>query len=194
MYGKSELEKKFRPLSKKCSEIPSGNISDWASSSAPVVRIPTIGEIYPRPDFLPPAIPRDLSERIIRLHGNPHLWWISQMVRYILRATSKTESYWRKKMERLKIENPFVGIQVRRTDKLNGEASFHPVSEYMKHVEEYFERIELKEGKPLEVKRVFVASDDPQVLKQCRSEYPEFTFIGDEVSMLKSLLCLPCSN
>ena len=39
--------------------------------------------------------------------------------------------------------------------------------------------------KRLEVKRVFVASDDPKVLTECRSKYPNFTFIGDEVSMLK---------
>ena len=110
------------------------------------------------------------------------------MVRYILRPTSKTKSYLRTRRETLKIENPFVGVQVRRTDKLNGEASFHSVDEYMKHVEEYFERIELKEGKRLEVKRVFVASDDPKVFKEFRNEYPDFTFIGDEVSMLKTFL------
>ena len=61
----------------------------------------------------------------------------------------------------MKFESPVVGIHVRRTDKVGTEAAFHPVEEYMKHVEEWFEKHELNhEPGP---RRVFVASDDPKV-------------------------------
>jgi hypothetical protein len=68
--------------------------------------------------------------------------------------------------------NPYVGIQVRRTDKLGKEAGFHTVEEYMKYVEEYFEFLEVKEKRKLHPKRVYVASDDPIVLEECRRKYP----------------------
>ncbi len=67
--------------------------------------------------------------------------------------------------------NPYVGIHVRRTDKIS-EASFHQVEEYMKYVEEYYEFLEIRERKTLDVKRVYVASDDPKVLEECRKKYP----------------------
>ena len=39
-------------------------------------------------------------------------------------------------------------------------------------MDEYFERLEIKEGKPLDVKRVYVASDDAKVLSECRRKFP----------------------
>ena len=39
-------------------------------------------------------------------------------------------------------------------------------------VEEYYERLEIKDGKKIEVKRVYVASDDAKVLSECRRKYP----------------------
>ena len=53
-------------------------------------------------------------------------------------------------------------MQVRRTDKVTGkEAAYHSVGEYMKHVAEYFQELEIKRGAPLEEMRVYVATDDP---------------------------------
>jgi hypothetical protein len=65
------------------------------------------------------------------------------------------------------------------------EADYHSVEEYMKHVEEYYQRLEIKEGKEIEVKRVFVASDDPKVLPELIQKFPDYTFIGD-VNVSKS--------
>ncbi len=76
--------------------------------------------------------------------------------------------------------NPYVGIHVRRTDKIS-EASFHQVEEYMKYVEEYFEFLEIKERKTLDAKRVYVASDDPTVLEECRKKYPGWNLINKTI-------------
>ncbi len=59
------------------------------------------------------------------------------------------------------------------------EAAFHGVEEYMKYVDEWYEELEVKEGKKVEKRRVFVASDDPQVLKECRKKFPSYVFLGD---------------
>ncbi len=59
------------------------------------------------------------------------------------------------------------------------EAAFHPVDEYMQHVGEYFQGLEVLQGSPVLEKRVYVASDDPKVLKELRSKFPDYTFMGD---------------
>jgi glycoprotein 6-alpha-L-fucosyltransferase len=69
-----------------------------------------------------------------------------------------------KTVSSMKFEGPVVGIHVRRTDKVGTEAAFHPVEEYMKYVEEWYDKYELNhEPGP---RRVFVASDDPKVSKR----------------------------
>ena len=53
-------------------------------------------------------------------------------------------------------------MQVRRTDKVKSkEAAHHGVEEYMEHVAEYFQGLEMKLGAPVKEKRVYVATDDP---------------------------------
>jgi hypothetical protein len=69
------------------------------------------------------------------------------------------------------IVKPIVAIHVRRGDK-NREAHYQPVEAYMKYVEEYFELLEIKNLKQLEEKRVYVATDDPNVLDECRLKFP----------------------
>ena len=46
-----------------------------------------------KPEFLPPAIPKDLADRIIRLHGDPVVWWVGQFLKYILRPKDNTLQY-----------------------------------------------------------------------------------------------------
>lgn len=53
---------------------------------------------------------------------------------------------------------------MRRTDKVNTEAAFHGIDEYMRHVEEYYllRETEAAAGGP---RCVYLASDDPSVFK-----------------------------
>ena len=46
-------------------------------------------------------------------------------------------------------------------------------------VDEYYDKLELKEGKQAE-KKVYVATDDPKVLAECRKKFPQYVFIGDQ--------------
>lgn len=59
-------------------------------------------------------------------------------------------------------------VHVRRTDKLFGEAAFHNLEEYMHHVEDYYQQLEYHTG-PL-TRRVYLATDDPNVLKEAREK------------------------
>lgn len=46
-------------------------------------------------------------------------------------------------------------------------------------MEEYYQKLEMKEGK-LATKRVYVATDDPKVLAECRKKFPDYEFLGDQ--------------
>ena len=47
-------------------------------------------------------------------------------------------------------------------------------------VEEYFQQLEIRLGRQMTTKRVYVATDDPKVLAECRKKFPEYEFLGDQ--------------
>ena len=57
-------------------------------------------------------------------------------------------------------------VHVRRTDKVGTEAAFHPIEEYMVHVEEHFQL--LARRMQVDKKRVYLATDDPSLLKEAK--------------------------
>ena len=59
-------------------------------------------------------------------------------------------------------------VHVRRTDKVGTEAAFHSIEEYMFHVEEWFKLYE--KIKPVDRRRVYLATDDPSVLADARKK------------------------
>lgn len=62
----------------------------------------------------------------------------------------------------------FSSVHVRRTDKVGTEAAFHPIEEYMVHVEERFEL--LARRMRVDKKRVYLATDDPSLLQEAKSK------------------------
>lgn len=62
----------------------------------------------------------------------------------------------------------FDRVQVRRTDKINTEAAFHSIEEYMYWVELYYKQRSKKEK--IDKKRVFLATDDPTVLPEAEKK------------------------
>ena len=63
--------------------------------------------------------------------------------------------------------DPRLGFEIFHGCVLNlqvgTEAAFHGVEEYMKYVEEYYQELEVRQGYPVETKRVYVATDEPKV-------------------------------
>ena len=107
-----------------------------------VIDLPIIDSMHSRPDFLPLSIPEELSS-LVTLHGSPIVWFIGQIVSYLMRPSPEMTEYINQQKERFKFKSPIVGIHVRRTDKIGTEAAFHPLSEYMKLVSDYFDRLDL---------------------------------------------------
>ncbi|XP_030848638.1 alpha-(1,6)-fucosyltransferase [Strongylocentrotus purpuratus] len=179
-------DKFFRPLSENCLDeqgettaynkwpTPDGN------KNTQVVKLSKIGNFIKtnkRPDFLPLAIPEDISVRLRRVHSKPLVWWIGQIITYILKPQPQTQQFIDNKTTALGFTHPIVGIHVRRTDKLVNEAKSHGIEEYMDHVEKYYQ--ELEKRKAVSVRRVFLATDEVGLLYEAKKKYPGYVFVSD---------------
>ncbi|KAK3516289.1 hypothetical protein QTP70_009366 [Hemibagrus guttatus] len=142
-----------------------------------VVELPIVDSLHPRPPYLPLAIPEDLAPRLQRLHGDPSVWWVSQFVKYLVRPQPWLEKEIQEAGIKLGFKHPIIGVHVRRTDKVGTEAAFHPIEEYMLHVEEQFQL--MAQRMQLDKKRVYLATDDPSLLQEAKNKYPDYEFISD---------------
>lgn len=181
-YASDGWESVFLPLSDTCIDKQGQAARHWTDpktlQNELVIEMPIIDSLHPRPDFLPLAVPEDLAPRLIKLHGNPSVWWIGQIVKYLIRPQPHLQKDIENTKERLKFSGPIVGVHVRRTDKVGTEAAFHSIDEYMKYVDEYFDMIETQH--PVEKRKIFLASDDPSVAAEARQKYPHYDVINDQ--------------
>ncbi|XP_067099820.1 alpha-(1,6)-fucosyltransferase [Osmerus mordax] len=180
-YATGGWETVFLPLSKTCSDRTGASTGHWAGETndhdVQVVELPIVDSLHPRPPYLPLAIPQDLAPRLHRLHGDPSVWWVSQFVKYLVRPQAWLEKEIRETTAKLGFSHPIIGVHVRRTDKVGTEAAFHPIEEYMGHVEEHYQI--LARRMRVDKKRVYLATDDPSLLQEAKSKYPDYEFISD---------------
>lgn len=183
----------FKPLSTSCNtphqnymSIPvmvATTKSEHVFSEKRVVKLGAIDIAKFERGYFPPAFPRDIADRLMRFHGNPMVWWIGQLTKYLTRPNANMTEYFEKEQSLLRFKHPIVGVHIRRTDKIV-EASYHTVSEYMEHVEEWFNIYE--KSLPLYERRVYLASDDLLVIEEAKRKYRNYTFITNEMSARKS--------
>lgn len=177
-YNKAGWEDVFQPISNSCTDPSGYTHSHWpGTNETQVVDLPIIDTLSARPPYLPLAIPQDISERLIRLHGDPAAWWAGQFLKYMLKPQPKTQEMLDTLSAQLGYQRPIVGVHVRRTDKVGTEAAYHSIEEYMHHVEDYYTALKL--AQPDVVKRVYLASDDPNVITDAQKKYPDYVFLGD---------------
>ncbi|XP_030841910.1 alpha-(1,6)-fucosyltransferase-like [Strongylocentrotus purpuratus] len=182
-YAKEGWEKFFRPLSENCLDRKGETTGKWTTpdknKNIQVVVLPVVHRLSQdlRPDFLPFAIPEDISERLERVHGNPAVWWIGQIMTYILRPQPQLQEFMDNETAALGFTHPIVGIQVRRTDKLRKEAKFHAIEEYMVYAEEFY--VELEKRQEVPVRRIFLATDEARLLEEAKKKYPGYVFVSD---------------
>lgn len=177
-YNSKGWEYVFQPISDTCTSTYNEKVVQWPDSyDAKVVSLPFIDSLPQKPKFLPLAIPKDLAHRIIRFNGDPASWWIGQIAKYILKPGPAMQKAINETISKMNFKPPMVGVHIRRTDKVGTEAAYHHLHEYMAHVKDYYDQIELT--KKVDVRRVYIATDDAYVLENAREKYPEYVFLGD---------------
>ncbi|XP_076833935.1 alpha-(1,6)-fucosyltransferase [Brachyhypopomus gauderio] len=180
-YATGGWETVFTPVSETCTDRTGATTGHWSGEAndrdVQVIELPIVDSLHPRPPYLPLAIPEDLAERLQRLHGDPSVWWVSQFVKYLIRPQAWLEKEMREATSKLGFKHPIIGVHVRRTDKVGTEAAFHPIEEYMLYVEEQF--LSLARRMHVDKKRVYLATDDPSLLQEAKTKYPDYEFISD---------------
>ncbi|KER25022.1 hypothetical protein T265_07419 [Opisthorchis viverrini] len=193
----------FLPLSSTCSEEAADSSSDTffdknTINSPRIVECPYIGHLA-NLNWLPPAVPADLAPNLTRLHAAPSVWFIGQLITYLMRPAPQFARILNHTLISFGLVSPrgtpIAGLHVRRTDKVNTEAAFHSVKEYMFYVERRFRFWDaqqkmmnrhtewINDAQPhytsTTPRQVFIATDDPSVLDEARKQYPDYVFLGD---------------
>ena len=78
-------------------------------AEAQVVEMPIIDSLHPRPMYLPLAVPEDLADRMRRFHGDPAVWWIGQLVKYLTRPQKHLEDDLADSIQKLGFQGPIIG-------------------------------------------------------------------------------------
>jgi len=126
-YNPGGFDQVFKPPSDTCNKTHTGLASSWSKKTTEVneyefcfvfkgkfetddvVDIPLIDNIHPRQDFMPMAVPEDIADRLIRLHGNPFVWFTGQLMKYLLRPQPWLDEFLKKKYEIIEFQTPIVG-------------------------------------------------------------------------------------
>ncbi|CAH8529959.1 unnamed protein product [Schistosoma margrebowiei] len=191
------LHQNMLPLSNKCSYLDSDNRSDN-------IECPLLRKAFTNPKWLPHVLPIDMNEELLRLHEAPFVWFAGQLAAYILRPKPQLAQLINVTLKSFKTSgDPVVGVHIRRTDKLIWEAQFHNLSEYMEHVDNFFdlhsvhlltmskrhdmngerfgsvsERI-IRRNNSVQAKRsVYLSTDDPNIFTQLPYSYTNYTVYG----------------
>ncbi|VDD83879.1 unnamed protein product [Mesocestoides corti] len=141
--------------------------------------------VAPISPLSPPALPSEWAGLLEPLHESPYLWLRGHMIKYAIRlkdaAFSQQINSKCANLRRGGYGQVFVGIHIRRTDKLVKEAKPLSLSMYMEPVEQYYRVIKTcnrLRGVLNDTRRrsIFLASDDPTVYAEARQQYSEYSF------------------
>jgi glycoprotein 6-alpha-L-fucosyltransferase len=77
---------------------------------AQAIQLPIVDSLHPRPDFMPLAIPADLAPRLNTFHGDAPVWWIGQMVKYLMRPNAQLQQDIEETSQRRNFQRPIVGL------------------------------------------------------------------------------------
>ena len=93
----------------QCYLYPSGVPDPVTNTDVPVLVLPTIDSLLTKLDFLPQAVPADLADKLERFHGDPAVWWIGQVVSYLIRPNSDLRLYLTESEQNVTRQGPIVG-------------------------------------------------------------------------------------
>ncbi|XP_076818652.1 alpha-(1,6)-fucosyltransferase-like isoform X2 [Clavelina lepadiformis] len=175
------IEKVFLPLSETCQEADEVEAVEWQSDREAQTTQEDVPVIKANVDvkhtlFKPYTIPAELKEKIVKLHNDPNVWWIGQIMRYLFRVQPWVMKIAEDIKEKFQIKHPYASVQVRRTDKITHRiAVAYEISEYMDHVTEWFDNYEKIHAKKVS-RRVYIASDDQRIVEEAMSKFPNYEF------------------
>ncbi len=132
----------------------------------PFQRKPRLGPVGFHNARPPYTLPYDLVDDLTMISPDPTAWYVGHFVSYILRPNRSFQPI----VNNIISNHIKVAIHVRRTDK-KSEAKYQDTDKYMDLVQEYFDIQDKTEGYKVD-RKLFVATDDPTVIKEIQMKYP----------------------
>jgi len=177
----------FEPLSESCLSSEGANRLPFKrmDENTQIIDMPIVDTIMEKPKYFPLSLPSQISEKLVQLHKSPYVWFYGQLAAYIMRPSEEMDKFLSKNERKFDFKGPIVGVQVRRTDKIGIEASYHKLSEYMDQVEKYYERMDFfnaRRGNTEKIiRRVYLATDEEEIWSEAKKTFEPkgFVFVGD---------------
>lgn len=129
-------------------------------------------------DYPARRVPKDIADRAEKFNTIPMAWWNGQVQKYFQKYTPPVQKELDDLLAKIGFNKPIAGIHIRRTDKLFVEAKNYSIDDYMIHVEEYFDQIEISQK--VDKRRVYVCTDDPYAIINVRKNYPKYEVYSNE--------------
>lgn len=177
----------------------------------------------------PPAMPFDVQEAVQLFHARPEIWWVGALSKFLLRPSDASVVRHRrmalgggveqssgtgggqqsllsggKEQSGLPQGAPFVGVHIRRSDKVTvKEADAYEVRQYMRHVEAFCDSKlpsgwqtrgggnssqtggrksstwHINDGDVSDACIIYVATDEPAVLREVINNFPHLKLVGN---------------
>ena len=173
----------FEPLPNPCrlnvSRILAQDVEHWPAggthSQLSLGRMSTSTGNLPLAEEYPLSVPKLLRDGILLATDNPSVWYLGQLVQFLTRPTNYLQGLLESKSREMAIgerDHPIAGIHVRRGD-FSEMVAPQPIEKYMTIVEDYFRRLDIM-GKAVR-RRLYLATDDPNVHEVISRNYPEYT-------------------
>ncbi len=175
------MERHYLPLSETCQHIldnvtTQSAIPHWppADPETPIVQVEPYNWKDPGiyRETLVPYLPADIADRIIRLSPDPVVWFVGQFARFLMRPNA----HFQEALDSMP-GSVQAGIHVRRTDKWY-ENDYVDTDMYLDVVQERFDIQDAKVGTG-ETKTLFVASDEPDVIKEIQRKRPNYKILSN---------------
>lgn len=87
-------------------------LDEDSQKDIPVISLPIIDSVRPRPSHLPLSFPEDLASRLLHAHGNPPGWWVGQFLRYLTRPQPSLAKELDDMLKKHKFKHPIVGYAI----------------------------------------------------------------------------------
>ncbi|XP_060562375.1 alpha-(1,6)-fucosyltransferase-like [Ruditapes philippinarum] len=177
-YSKTGWNGLLLPMSNNCTQLYNQTsqlvLSLFKSDDMPVIKVGYKSFYFD----LQLILPHYIVDVVKCFHSDPQLWWAGQIANYILRPTQRVRNLIAKQKQDLGFQNVIVGLQVRRTDKLS-EAYYYNLTDYMDIAEKWYNDYEKTSGYTKVKRRIFLATDVPDVVLEAKKSYPAYKFIND---------------
>ncbi|KCV67874.1 hypothetical protein H696_05604 [Fonticula alba] len=137
-----------------------------------VLQFPIIDSFVEVPDFLPPALPGYLWDAAAGFHSTPGRWYVGMLAWFLMRPTPAFAEQLASYAYGAGLpgepatggDRPYVGIHIRRSDKIGVEAQLYPTEEYVRVARGWF-----ADHYPEQVALLLVVTDDPAAARDCLS-------------------------